>query len=119
MPETLPVTGLIHANEDGRKVGVWLMPDNQSRGMLETFLMFLAPQDDDVVEHAEEACKTARDLGAPFRPVHFVKAKVHTWLAWQDEPGAQLHEAVRERVLNPESEYASPFVGWFRSLFEL
>jgi len=27
--------------ESGIKFGVWMMPDNQSRGMLETFLAYL------------------------------------------------------------------------------
>ena len=37
-PEELPPEGLIHQNEHGLRIGVWIMPDNQSRGMLETFL---------------------------------------------------------------------------------
>lgn len=119
MPEDLPANGLIRTNEEGLKIGVWLMPDNRSHGMLETFLMYLAPNEDNVVRYAEKACKTARRLGAAYRSVHFEKAKIHTWLAWQDEPGAQLHQAVKEHVLDPRSPHAAPFVTWFRDLFEV
>jgi len=28
-PEKLPTEGLIHANEHGLRIGVWIMPDNQ------------------------------------------------------------------------------------------
>jgi hypothetical protein len=43
IPEQLPAAGLIHPGEI--KVGVWMMPDNKERGMLETFLQFLLPED--------------------------------------------------------------------------
>ncbi|NQT37117.1 MAG: hypothetical protein HQ581_06490, partial [Planctomycetes bacterium] len=39
LPDRLPSDGLISTNSEGLKLGIWLMPDNQSRGMLETFLM--------------------------------------------------------------------------------
>jgi len=120
LPDQLPWGGLIHANDEGLKLGIWLMPDNQSHGMLETFLMYLAPDENDgLVRHAEDACKEAKRIGAPYRPQHHVKARVHTWLAWQDEPGRQLHQAVKERILDPSSPHASSFVSWFRTLFEV
>jgi hypothetical protein len=116
----LPSDGLIETNADGLKLGVWLMPDNQSRGMLETFLMYLAPQDNDaVLRYAAEACRTAKEMGAPFKEAQTTKAEIHTWLAWQDEPGRQLHQAVKERLLNPNAPYARPFLNWFRKLFEV
>lgn len=117
--EDLPPNGLIHTNGEGLKLGVWLMPDNRSHGMLETFLMYLAPMNDELVRHAEMACQTAQNLGAPYKAVQSEKAKIHTWLAWQDEPGAQLHQAVKQRILNSSSPLATPFVKWFRNLFEV
>jgi hypothetical protein len=119
-PATLPANGIVETNADGVTLGVWLMPDNQSHGMMESFLLFLAPdRNDAVVKFAEAACATARSLGAPFRPSHDSKAKIHTWLAWQDEPGRQLHEAVRDKVLDASSDHASAFVAWFRTAFAL
>ena len=41
LPQNLPAAGLIMTLESGIKFGVWMMPDNQSRGMLETFLAYL------------------------------------------------------------------------------
>ena len=107
-------------NEMGKRLGVWIMPDNQSRGMLETFLMFLAPDDQDpLVKYAATARDRAKKLKAPFKKAHEDKAKIHTWLAWQDEPGPQLHEAVDRRVLDPVSPHSQPFVAWFRKLYAL
>jgi hypothetical protein len=51
--------------------------------------------------------------------VHRDKARIHTWLSWQDTPGAQLHEAVKFHLLNANSQNANAFVSWFRTLFEL
>ncbi len=66
LPKDLPAGGLIHENAEGLKLGVWLMPDNQSRGMMETFLTYLVPDHGDVLlGHAESACDGARALGAP------------------------------------------------------
>lgn len=120
LAEELPEDGLIQTNGD-KKLGIWLMPDNKSHGMLETFLTFLAPDEQDqLVQYAEKTCSRAKDdLGAEYREAHFDKAKIYTWLAWQDEPGRQLHQAVKESVLSPSSECASPFVDWFCQLFDL
>ena len=118
LPTELPTTGLIHENESGLKLGVWLMPDNQSHGMMETFLTYLVPDDGDpLLKFAESARDKARTLEAPYREVHADKAKIHTWLAWQDPPGRPLHNAVMERLLDPCSPHAAAFVKWFRFLF--
>lgn len=94
------------------------MPDNRSRGMLETFLALLVPTST-LLDHARAAHGEAIRLGAPCRPPHADKALVHTWLAWQDPPGRQLHEAVRDRVLDTASPHADAFVAWFRDVFEV
>ena len=120
LPSELPATGLVCENEAGLRIGVWLMPDNRSHGMMETFLTYLVPDDGDpVLRHAERARDEAKTLGAPYKDGHADKAKIHTWLAWQDPPGRQLHNAVKECLLDPCSPHGAPFVVWFRSLFGL
>jgi hypothetical protein len=61
----------------------------------------------------------ARKSGAPDKDAHLDKARIHTWLAWQDPPGRQLHQAIMERILAPESENAQPFIRWFKELYML
>ena len=120
VPSELPDTGLIASNTDGIKVGVWMMPDNKERGMLETFLHFLLPENNkNLWRHAEDALNYATKSGAPYKAAHRDKAKIHTWLAWQNPPGRQLHNALTEKILNPQSEYSVPFMTWFRELFEI
>ncbi len=120
VPSELPDTGLIASNTDGIKIGVWMMPDNKKRGMLETFLHFLLPENNqNLWLHAEDALSYATESGAPYKAAHRDKAKIHTWLAWQNPPGRQLHNALTEKILNPQSEYSVPFMTWFRELFEI
>jgi Protein of unknown function (DUF3226) len=120
IPEVLPETGLVQANADGLTIGVWVMPDNRLRGMLETFLAYLVPDTSQLLwQQAVKAFEEAKRLGAPCKAGHADKAKIHTWLSWQDPPGRQLHNAVIERMLDPTSSYATGFVSWFRTLYNI
>ena len=118
IPEELPETGLIHPGEI--KVGVWMMPDNKERGMLETFLQFLLPENGKALwDFSEQSCQQAKTQGACFKDSHSDKAKIHTWLAWQNPPGLQLHQAVLKRILSSASPQAAVFMQWFKKLFEV
>jgi len=119
LPVELPLSGLIQETPDKPRVGVWLMPDNVRAGMLETLLLALRAGDPALHDHAREATAQARTCGAPFREAHREKAELHAWLAWQDPPGRQLHDAVRAKHLPPAPPVTAPFVAWFRQLFEL
>lgn len=120
IPENIPDTGLIHHPHDEIKIGIWMMPDNKERGMLETFLKILLPNNDDELwKLTENSCQKASEIGAPFKDYHIDKAKIHTWLSWQNPPGRQLHNAIMERILDPKSPYAAPFINWFQELYEV
>ena len=96
------------------------MPDNQSRGMLETFLAYIINDAGGIVwTYATEASLEAKRRGAPFRSAHLDKVKIHTWLAWQDPPGKTLGSALRDRCLDPNSPRCADFVAWLKLLFEL
>ena len=119
LPAELPRTGLIHGTGE-IKIGVWMMPDNQERGMLETFLEFLLPENSDALwELSKQSCEQAAENGASFKTSHVDKARIHTWLAWQNPPGRQLHDAVKQRILTPTSAQAKVFIAWFQKLFEV
>lgn len=120
-PEVVPGDGgVIVSNQDGRRLGVWIMPDNRSRGMTETFLQFLVPGSADaLLKYAKEVVREARARGAPFRQHHLDKAVIHAWLAWQDPPGLAFGSAIVQNCLDSSSPYALPFVNWFRKLYHL
>jgi hypothetical protein len=120
IPEELPAEGLIVDNENGKRLGVWIMPDNASEGTLETFLKCLVPRDAEPVwKHAVASVEAAKALGARCRDRHEEKAQLYTWLAWQDPPGQSPGFALTRKVLDPTSEHAALFVRWFRELYRL
>lgn len=98
-------------------VGVWIMPNNVLTGALEDFLSTLVPSGDALWPYAEDCCKGALDKGAPITGSNFLKAKLHTWLAWKDEPGRPYGTAITASYLGADSEQASAFVEWFKRLF--
>ena len=124
LPDDLPATGLIHQTYSSSgnpiKFGIWMMPDNQQRGMLETFLAHLVRDEQDKLwRHAKESVQTAQDKGASWKEVHRDKANIHTWLAWQDPTGCQIHQAITQQILDPKHPRSQPFVTWFRELYGL
>jgi hypothetical protein len=120
MPEDLPVEGLTIDADNGVRVGIWIMPDNKLPGMLETFLGYLLPPDGSILwELAEETIDKAKVKGAPFSDCHRDKAQIHSWLAWQKPPGRELHQAIKETILDPTHPEAQRFVSWFRQLYQL
>jgi|JI61114C2RNA_FD_contig_91_711982_length_2037_multi_1_in_0_out_0_2 hypothetical protein len=121
--EPLP-QGLVLTPALGPRLGAWLMPNNLEPGMLETFLLTLCPQSysPDLWQYAQDAVAHVekRTNGQPpWKPTHRDKALVHTFLAWQDPPGRQMHEAVMENLLDVKGPAAKSFVDWFRRLYEV
>jgi hypothetical protein len=121
IPMGLPAGGLIvERDDDHPRFGVWVMPDNTSHGDLETFLRYLVPDSAEPVwAHAVHATTRARELGAGYREAHLAKARIHTWLAWQDPPGKPFGLALTEQLFDRRSPKADPFVRWFRQLYGL
>ena len=124
LPQELPETGLIHnaftKNNKPVKFGVWIMPDNKTRGMLETFLAYLVPDDSETLwQYVQEIVIEAIEKGATYKPTHLDKANIYSWLALQNPPGRQLHNAVMEKILNPQHPKAQIFLSWFVNLYSL
>ena len=120
LPTDIPSEGLISIKADVPRLGIWIMPDNGSVGMLETFLGYLLPNSNPQVwQHAIKSCAMATEMGAPFRQAHLDKAHIHTWLAWQDPPGRPFGVAIKSKCLNPDCPAAKLFADWFLDLYQL
>ena len=121
LPKDLPKDGLIVVHANGIRLGVWIMPNNDSKGMLETFLSYLVPQARRALwDFAIKSCAEAKSaLQAPFRDAHTDKAKIHTFLAWTDPPGDTFGHNLASKVLDPTSPAAQPFIQWFMKLYDL
>jgi hypothetical protein len=124
LPQDIPPQGLVHDTfkKNGKpvKFGVWIMPDNKTSGMLETFLAYLIKNESEALwQYSQQVVSEAKNKGADYKLSHVDKANIHTWLAWQDEPGNQLHIAVKKKVLDPQHPKAEVFVNWFKTLYGL
>jgi hypothetical protein len=62
---------------------------------------------------AELSWKEPRHFSEPSTP----KAQIHTWLAWQEEPGQPFGIAVTARYLDADAPHAQKLVDWVRRLF--
>lgn len=110
---------LVPAPGPGRpRLGLWMMPDNRVEGMLEDFLLRLIREDDPLVALAADAVDGIPEAARPFALAHRSKAAVHTWLAWQEEPGTALGHAITKRYLDPTRNPAPAFRAWLLELFE-
>jgi hypothetical protein len=98
------------------KLGIWLMPNNQIEGMLEDFCLEMITDKNRLAAEAA-VTKAEQDRITTFIPNHRAKAIVHTFLAWQNEPGDPLGLAITRQALLPETDTAKTFVDWLKQLF--
>lgn len=99
-------------------VGVWIMPNNKLPGMLEDFVANLSEPNDPLMEKAEDVLKQLENEHIQrYKDVHRAKAKIHSYLAWQDEPGKPMGVSITAHVLNPERPLGVAFLNWMKRLF--
>ncbi len=99
------------------RVGIWIMPNNQTKGILEDFLRFLIPEESRLFKHVQASVANIPNGERRFSQLAEPKAIVHTWLAWQKEPGKPLGTAITARYLDPDVEQVSILVSWLNRLF--
>ncbi|MBI3946563.1 MAG: hypothetical protein HY321_11635 [Armatimonadetes bacterium] len=99
------------------RTGIWIMPDNQTPGILEDFLRFLVPDGSPLFSHVCASVAAIPEGERRFSRVAEPKALIHTWLAWQEEPGKPLGLAVREGYFNVASARVDALASWLNRLF--
>ena len=97
------------------KFGVWIMPNNKTPGILEDFLQFLVPQPDSLMKHANTSVNSVPEQR--FTDLDRPKALMHTWLAWQEEPGKPYGTAITAKFLDPSQPQADILASWLKRLF--
>lgn len=122
IPDELHHSGLIcpSSQPDYPKFGLWLMPDNIHLGMVEDFALSLTSADDALLMEAEDELQRIEGTGNNLYPlIHHSKAKIHTYLAWQEEPGCPIGLSITKHVLDPNHPIAQSFVqNWLVPLFQ-
>ena len=100
------------------KIGVWVMPDNKQRGMLEDFVAYLIPSEDRLRGKAAAILyEIEREQLNFYSLTHRQKAFIHTWLAWQAKPGMPMGQAITAKALSGDSAIAKIFISWLDKLF--
>ena len=104
-------------DENDLGVGVWIMPNNQEVGMLEDFMMGIIPEDNMLLHEAETVLTNLEKKNIQkYKNVHRAKAKLHTWLAWHDEPGDSVNVAIRKHLFSQDKELVIAFKAWLMEL---
>ena len=95
------------------------MPNNNTEGMLEDFVAKLAVDNDVLMEEAEQVLNSLEKRNIQrYKTVHRAKAKIHSFLAWQDEPGKPMGQAITAKILDPNSDKANDFINWLEELYQ-
>ncbi|MEM7533308.1 MAG: DUF3226 domain-containing protein [Chloroflexota bacterium] len=103
--------------EEVPKIGIWIMPDNKSPGILEDFVRYLIPDDDKLIPYAEKILDEIEAANCHRYRKHRSKAFIHTWLAWQKLPGTPMGQAITEKTLTADAQQAQIFMNWLQTLF--
>jgi hypothetical protein len=102
------------------KLGIWVMPNNKLVGKIENFIRLLVAEEKEnlwqIVEKVVSEIPAEEKL---FADKDIIKAQVHTFLAWQDEPGRPMGESITRRYFQTDAPDAINFAAWIRRLFEL
>ncbi|MGM0456896.1 MAG: DUF3226 domain-containing protein [Cyanobacteriota bacterium] len=107
---------ILESAQEEPKLGIWFMPNNRDSGMLEDFCANLA--DARTLDFAQQCVEQASEQQLTrFKPTHRSKAIIHTYLAWQDEPGYPLGRAITRQSLSVNQPLAVSFTNWLTQLF--
>jgi hypothetical protein len=117
VPTAPLLDGTVIISPDRPVVGVWLMPDNVRPGMLEDFARLLVPAGDPLLQRVDPCLQAIPASERRWSAIHHAKAEIHTWLAWQDEPGRPIGQAIAKKYLDADAPPARQIIDWVRRLF--
>ena len=116
-PPTSPSPGGTVIDVDGKpRVGVWLMPDNESPGELEDFFARMIPPGDPVWPLSEAYIDDIPEESRRFAQGKILRAKVHAWLAARERP-RPMGSAIDAGDLDTNAANGLKFQAWLRDLF--
>lgn len=99
------------------RVGIWVMPNNSSPGVLEDFLQELIVSTDPLLPLARKSVAAIPTEYRLFPEPHRPKADIYTWLAWQQNPGSSFGPAIKAGLLDGTQPRAEEFIEWLLRVF--
>lgn len=106
--------------EDNLKIGIWVMPDNDSTGYLEHFLTELIPTGNQILAFAnQKVTEFAEEDFCSLTEIRKPKAILYTFLALQKKPGLPPGWAIQANFIGNDSPAARHFENWYKNTFQL
>lgn len=108
---------------NGVQVGVWIMPDNLNDGYVENFViqsisLDQQPLSNYAVQQTILAAAGGNGIPTiPTKPHHLDKAKIGTWLAWNNPPRMSIGAAHSNNLLNFNAGIGSDLTNWLKWLY--
>ncbi len=115
-PDSLSATGRVVNPQGKPRVGIWLMPDNESPGELEDFVTRMIPSGDPVWPLSERYIDRIPLENRKFTEKKTSRAKLYAWLAAREEP-RQMGLAIGARDLEVDGPLCRNFLVWLTNLF--
>ncbi len=109
--------GFVFPHNDGlNPLGVWIMPDNSSEGMIEHMIANAVRQDEtQLLQHAGTIVENLQN--PKFEDRHIIKAHVSTWLAWQERPGEGIDYAIEKDLIDYQAPCIQNLCHWLRQVY--
>lgn len=118
LPNAFPNGLVIIGDEALPRFGLWMMPNNEDIGVIETFIRQIIHESDKLQPEVDAALDALQAKGLQlFTDVHRPKAFIRTWLAWQKSPGISPGTAISMKVLATDADLCLRFVDWLNRLF--
>ena len=108
--------GTIISTTSAPRVGVWLMPDNNSSGESEDFVVQMVPAGDPVWRLAQSYIDTIPERERKFTRQKTMRAKLYAWLATREDP-RRMGSAIGAHDLEVGGPLCQSFVTWLKELF--
>jgi hypothetical protein len=126
LPKKLSPKGILIQQKGKPTIGIWIMPDNLmpiNKGeiaYLEHFYeQIIHPEDKFLTKAHSIIEEIAVDKDCNFALKDKQKAKIHTWLAWQTEPGNSMGISLKKKsFFDLKSAAVLNFTDWLESAFE-
>ena len=98
------------------RIGIWLMPDNESPGELENFVVQMIPNEDPVWPLSRDYIDGIPREGRKFSAKKELRAQLYAWLAAREDP-RRMGLAIGAGDLGIDGDLSQKFVAWLAQLF--
>lgn len=116
-PPTPDPAGTVINNEPPLpRVGIWIMPDNQSPGELEDFVIDMIPDDDPVWPRSVNYINGIPRVERRFTDGKIDRSKLYAWLATRRNP-PHIGAAIGAGDFDLRTERCQRFVAWLERLY--